>query len=305
MSGLIAAGTVLWRPRGSGVRSDDRDGVEVAVIHRPKYDDWSLPKGKCEPGESTCVTAVRETLEETGFSGPLSRGLGEVAYEVAGHDGQPVPKVVQYWAMPALGGAFTPNTEVDELRWLAPEGALEILTREADRGPLQAFLDAPAATATVLLIRHADAGDRPAWKGPDSTRPLSALGREQATNIAVLGSCFGVTSVLSADVVRCVETVSPLATALGLSVEQDPTFAEAHPEFTTTQTVDRIRGLSKDGPVAICSQGGIIPDVLELLRRRDEVRLQPRARKGSVWVLSFAAGTLVGAQYLPSAEPVG
>jgi polyphosphate kinase len=117
-----AAGTVPWR------RSDD-GRVEVLVVHRPRYDDWSLPKGKCEPGESDEDCALRETTEETGYSGSLGEELGAVRY----HDHRGRSKQVRYWAMEVDGGGFVPNDEVDEVRWLPESDAEALLSYPHDR----------------------------------------------------------------------------------------------------------------------------------------------------------------------------
>ena len=100
----------------------------VLVVHRPRYDDWSLPKGKANPGESYLDCALREVEEETGFRCEPLRELGDTTYDVA--DG---PKTVRYWLMRRLDGAFEPNGEVDEIRWLPLAEAEELLTQEHDR----------------------------------------------------------------------------------------------------------------------------------------------------------------------------
>jgi 8-oxo-dGTP pyrophosphatase MutT (NUDIX family) len=116
-----AAGGVVWR--------ELRRGAEVALVHRPKHDDWSLPKGKLDPGESHEEAALREVEEETGSSCRLGPALGHVRYP--GPRGR--PKEVRYWLMEPLEGAFEPSREVDEMRWLPPDEALEALTHASDR----------------------------------------------------------------------------------------------------------------------------------------------------------------------------
>jgi 8-oxo-dGTP diphosphatase len=104
-----------------------RDG-RVALVHRPKYDDWSLPKGKLEPGESFEDAALREVREETGMQCALREELEPVQYT----DPKGRPKTVRYWRMEPVEGEFVPNDEVDELRWLAPEDATGCLTYDHD-----------------------------------------------------------------------------------------------------------------------------------------------------------------------------
>ncbi len=117
-----AAGGVVWR------RGED-GSLEVALVHRPRYDDWSLPKGKLDPGEGFEEAALREVEEETGLRCELGRELGEARYR----DHRDRPKVVRYWAMQPGGGEFEPNEEVDELRWVAPEDAKRMLSYAFDR----------------------------------------------------------------------------------------------------------------------------------------------------------------------------
>jgi 8-oxo-dGTP diphosphatase len=133
---IRAAGGVLWRSAGPGAE----DAIEVAVIHRPRYDDWSLPKGKLSNGESELAAAVREVHEETGYTVRVGEPLGTTRYRrfVNGVDR---PKVVRWWAMEAASGAFSPNAEVDALRWVPLGSAATILTSGSDLTALRRFID--------------------------------------------------------------------------------------------------------------------------------------------------------------------
>ncbi|MER7762063.1 NUDIX hydrolase [Streptomyces sp. NPDC097619] len=119
---LVAAGCVLWR------RSPRDGGIEVCLVHRPRYDDWSHPKGKVKKRETAAAAAVREVLEETGQRCAPGAALPTVRYPVGG-----LPKTVHYWTAEALGGTFTPSDEVDEIRWSAPAAAAALLTHPHDR----------------------------------------------------------------------------------------------------------------------------------------------------------------------------
>ncbi|RPK94491.1 MULTISPECIES: NUDIX hydrolase [Streptomyces] len=131
---VLAAGCVLWR------RAPDGNGVEVCLVHRPRYDDWSFPKGKLKRGEEPLAAAVREVLEETGHHCAPGERLPTSRYAVDGR-----PKEVAYWAAEATGGSFTANDEVDRILWLAPGAARARLTRPRDVQQLTALLDTLAA----------------------------------------------------------------------------------------------------------------------------------------------------------------
>lgn len=290
---ILAAGTVLWRPGCAE--------PEIALVHRPRYDDWSLPKGKVDPGEHLLTTAVRETFEETGFAGDLGAFLGEVRYDTdAG------PKVVSYWAMRASDGTFTAGAEVDALRWLPGTEALGALSRPADRAPVAALLGSPLPTTTVLLVRHGHAGSRAEWDGPDGLRPLNELGRREAAVIAAALPAYRPASVWSAGLVRCTQTVRPLADALGLPVQVLPAVSDAAWAAEPDRAVAAVCALAGSGrPVVVCSQGGAIPGLLDALAdERTSGRRHDVPRKGSVWALSFAAGRLTAADYREALWPV-
>ncbi len=144
------------------------------LVHRPRYDDWSLPKGKLLDGESFEEAATREVREETGLGCRIGVELPPSRYV----DQHGVPKLVRYWSMESLDGLdLHPTDEVDEARWFTIAEARDVLTYDRDRAVLDA---ATAAEAPVYLVRHAKAGDRQAWPGDDLSRPLSKTGRRQA-----------------------------------------------------------------------------------------------------------------------------
>jgi 8-oxo-dGTP diphosphatase len=294
---------VLWHDSGSG--------VEIAVVHRPRYDDWSLPKGKLEPGETVTAAAVREVREETGSQCVLGRHLRTVRYRVAAG-----PKVVDYFSARAVEGVFQANDEVDELRWLPVDEAESLLSYEADVDVLHAFAALPASLSTLVLVRHAKAGKRDEWTGDDDLRPLSPAGLRQAEAIRAMAPLFGVDRVFSAPRLRCVQTVQGVAEDLSVPVHQEPLLAEEGYWQDPARGLARLLAIVAGGGTPIvCSQGGVIPDVVTALASDAGVTLPAEkagiapSKKGSLWVLSFRATAsnggprLAAADYYPTALP--
>ena len=294
---IRAAGGVLWREATTDMADS---AVEVAIIHRPRYGDWTLPKGKLATGESEVDGAIREVLEETGHRIRLGRALGETRY-FKEQGGFLRPKVVRWWAMEASGGGFTPNREVDELRWVTLAEAHEALTRETDRELLERFVRGPAPTREVLVVRHASAGSRSGWIGDDRLRPLDESGYRQAEELVRLLAHFDPTEIVSADFVRCRQTVEPLAEALGLEVRETPIVSEEGYPGHEAEAVELLRSVG--GPhhtSVVCSQGDVIPDLLARIATADSVDLPPEpSKKGSTWALTFQLDRLIGCEYFP------
>jgi 8-oxo-(d)GTP phosphatase len=288
---VLAAGAVLWRPNG------DPAAPEIAIIHRPRYDDWSLPKGKVDPGETEPVTAVREVHEETGYTSHLGRRLTAVSYPVE----QGIKKV-RYWAARCVDGAFTPNAEVDELKWLPIAQAIKQLQYAHDRKVLRHFAKGPVNTQTVLIVRHGTAGSKSRYKGDDAKRPLDKHGRAQAECLVGQLLAFGAGELYAADRVRCSQTLEPLAEELGATIRDEPALTEEAYADNRKATRQRILEIAASGgtPV-ICTQGKVIPDLIAWWCERDGVRPdKSRNRKGSTWVMSLADGRLVAADHIGS-----
>jgi 8-oxo-(d)GTP phosphatase len=291
----------VWRSTG-----DDGDDphIEVALIHRPRYDDWSLPKGKLGPGESEIEGAIREVLEETGLRVRLGRPLGETRYQKRS-GGAMRPKVVRYWAMRAEdGGSFSANREVDELRWVSLDDARSLLTHERDRQIVDRFVHGPQLAGTVLLVRHASAGSRSKWEGDDRERPLDETGWQQAEGLVRFLSRFEVEQIVSADFVRCIQTVQPFAEAVGLPIKEDAVFSELGYPGQESDGVKMIRDFGISGlSTVVCSQGDVIPDLLERMSEQDHVDIpQPDPKKGSVCALTFDRDRLFNVEYFGSPE---
>ncbi|MFG3251537.1 NUDIX hydrolase [Streptomyces sp. NPDC048187] len=132
-----AAGCVLWRPAHAPAPAPAAasPGLELCLVHRPKYDDWSHPKGKLKSGEDPLAGALREVAEETGYAADPGAELPTARYVANGR-----PKEVRYWAAAAGSGAFTPSDEVDRILWLSPDAARARLTEPRDRDLVDALL---------------------------------------------------------------------------------------------------------------------------------------------------------------------
>lgn len=295
---IRAAGAVLWRPAGRG--------TQVALIHRPKYDDWSLPKGKLDAGEHVLQAAVREVAEETGALVTLGLHLPPIRYLV---DGQ--PKVVDYWAaqLPARA-AFVPNHEVDRLDWVAMSQAEARLSYDHDVGLLGHFAAAPRPTTPVILVRHGSAGSKSDWHKDDLLRPLDGRGKQQARMLAVLLGCFGAGRVLSSPAERCLGTVQPYADSIGAAVETVPALGltaepprkadRAAAELELEQAAASVAATAarQDRPVVICAHRENMPVLLAAACGQLGAPPPdgPPLRKGGFWVLHRAAGRLAGAE---------
>jgi 8-oxo-(d)GTP phosphatase len=254
---IRAAGAVLWRP-GPG-------GPEVALVHRGRYDDWSLPKGKSLPGEHALLTAVREVAEETGIRVVLGRRLPSTHYQQHGNR----PKTVDYWAAKAADGpqpGFVPNDEVDQLAWLAVPAARARLSYPHDAAVLDEFAAGPPDTVPFILVRHASAGNKDDWRtaghGDDLKRPLDPEGLRQRQQLARLLECYATGQVLSSLAERCVATVQPYAEATGQIVQDEAAFTVGRAGTADTRRrVDEILGLAL--PAVLCGHRENLSMILE------------------------------------------
>lgn len=288
---MAAAGAVLWRPDATSGEP------RIAVIHRPGYDDWSIPKGKLDPGETAPVAAVREIFEETGQRAHLGRRLAKVTYPISSGT-----KVVRYWTARSLGGDFVPGREVDDLLWLPPAEASDRLSYSLDRKVLARFVKRPFDTQTVLIVRHGTAGRKARYKGDDRKRPLDGAGRKQAKSLVPQLLAFGAAEVYAADRLRCSQTVEPLAADLGVSIASEPALTEeAYAESPKAAHKRVLEIAAEGGTPVICTQGRVIPYLIDWWCARDGVKPdKSRNRKGSTWVLSLVDGRLVAADHLAS-----
>ena len=257
---VLAAGALVWRLKNNK--------LQVLVVHRPRYDDWSFPKGKAEPGESMVLTAIREVAEETGRQIVLGRYLGKARRRlVSGRK-----KRTLYWAaqvLPEAGpgeglrAAVKPASkrEIDKVRWWKVEKAARKLTHADDKRLLARLVDwyesRQLQVHSLVLVRHAKAVSRATWGygiNSEITRPLvMGRGQAQARDVAALLSAYGVGELVSSPWRRCVDTLAPYAHGCGLDLRSDETFTEVSaltaPELMQASFRDLLeRGSALDGP---------------------------------------------------------
>jgi 8-oxo-dGTP diphosphatase len=278
------------RAAGGVVRRVVDGGVLTVLVHRPRYDDWSLPKGKLLDGESFQEAAAREVREETGLECRIGVELPSSSY--TDHEGR--SKVVRFWSMESADGLpLHPTGEVDEARWFGLSEARAALTYERDREVLDAVVN---ADAPAYLVRHAKAGDRDAWSGDDGARPLSKSGRRQAKALVRVLSSRPVERIVSSPAERCLETVRPLAEQRGLSIESRDELLEGASLPGLLGVLDEARST----PVVLCAHGDLIPEAVEDYEARGATVPSERGwKKGSIWVLEREAGLVVRATYIP------
>lgn len=257
---VLAAGALVWRLKN--------DKLQVLVVHRPRYDDWSFPKGKAEPGESMVLTAIREVAEETGRQIVLGRYLGKARRRlVSGRK-----KRTLYWAaqvLPEAGpgeglrAAVKPASkrEIDKVRWWKVKKAARKLTHADDKRLLARLVDwyesGQLQVHSLVLVRHAKAVSRATWGygiNSEITRPLvMGRGQAQARDVAALLSAYGVGELVSSPWRRCVDTLAPYAHGCGLDLRSDEAFTEVSalmaPELMQASFRDLLeRGSALDGP---------------------------------------------------------
>jgi 8-oxo-dGTP diphosphatase len=279
-----AAGGVVVRGEG--------DRREVVLVHRPKYDDWSLPKGKLLDGEPEEEAALREVEEETGLRCRLGPFVGAITY--ADRFGR--PKVVRYWLMTPEDGTFEPGEEVDEIRWVKADEAEGALTYAHDRKLLHAAVGL-GVHAPLYVVRHAKAGTRERWTGPDELRPITPRGRRQARRLVERFHGVEVARIVSSPAVRCVQSVEPLAAARALEIETAPELAEGVDlavALAFVRTLDPV-------PTVLGGHGREIEAMVRAFEAQGAEMTSSRGlAKGSVWVFERANDRVVSGHYLPA-----
>jgi len=287
---IYAAGAVLWR-------FDTENKIEIGLIHRPRYDDWSLPKGKLDPNETMIGCAYREVVEETGYSAVFGPELGHATYVVDG-----VNKLVKYWSAQAVGAATgKPNPqEVDQMMWLSPQDARQKLTLDDDRSIIDFFLDFGVGTKPLVLLRHAKAVKREDWDGDDGDRPLANLGQIQAKRLLSMYLPYGIEVIHSSDAVRCIETIEPLVRSL----DMHPIFSTDLSEYKFAKdkeaALDYAQDLMNRGESAIiCSHNPILPKVLQkLIGKKNFKKIGPDLKPAEAWVLHHRDGEIIAVDWV-------
>lgn len=257
---VYAAGAVVWRLVEGKLR--------ILLIHRTKYRDLTLPKGKVDPGEMLAQTAVREVHEETGIRVNLGVPVGVSRYFMRPKR----QKVVHYWAAEATEDAirnstFVPNNEIAALEWVSLKKARKNLSYPVDLEILDEFErlvdDGVLHTFPIVVLRHAKAVGRSEWEKSDASRPLTERGRTQASAIVAPLRAFGIRKIITSDAVRCVQTITPLADALDRKpVQTERISQDAWEEGRSDARAVIGKRVRAGKPALLCSHGPLLPDIL-------------------------------------------
>jgi 8-oxo-(d)GTP phosphatase len=277
---VLAAGAVVF---GSGKR--------VLLVHRPRYDDWSFPKGKLDPGEHVTSAAVREVEEETGLHVRLGPPLASQRYPVTGGR----MKTVSYWTGRVVGdpdvSGYRPNAEIDRVAWVPYDEARTRLSYEHDRDTLREAYPVRRKTHAIVVLRHGDARSRKMWRSQDDRlRPLLQAGRLQAQRVIPLLAAYDVTRIVSSSSTRCVETVAPYSDTTGWKLElQDELSEEDASTESVSQIVDEL--VDGDESAVVCSHRPVLPSVYDALGVED-----PRLAPGGMLVVHVRKGSVVASE---------
>ena len=286
---IQAAGAVLWRY--------SKKKIEIALVHRPKYDDWSLPKGKVEDKESHIACAYREVIEETGFTPVFGPEIGQAVYTVP--EGK---KLVRYWSAKVTDAPPTAvdKSEIDEVLWLEVKEARKKLTLDDDRAIVDFFVEFGVDTTPLILLRHAKALKRDDWDGDDSDRPLDNLGQLQAKRLLPHFYPYHVSEVHSSDAYRCMQTVEDFTRALELNLFVALDLSEHAYSKDKEAALDYVFSLMHDGKnVLICSHNPILPKILKkLVGKKYFKELDAKLEPAEAWVIHHKDGEVVAVDWV-------
>jgi 8-oxo-(d)GTP phosphatase len=273
-----------------------RRGGEVLLVHRPKYDDWSFPKGKLDRGEHATAAAVREVEEETGLRVRLGLPLADQRYLIKAG-----VKRVHYWLGRAVGdddvSGYAPNAEIDEVGWFPIDKARRRLTYQFDVDTLAEALEQPRKTRTLIVLRHSQARSRKAWRSDDRDRPLLATGRQQATKLVPALAAYDVRRLLSSSSARCAQTLEPYAAATGLKLRTDDVLSEedasrAGIRRLMTELIDELGDRpASAGGLVLCTHRPVLPWVFDAAGVED-----PGLATGEMVVLHLRKGKVRAAE---------
>lgn len=286
---VAASGAVVWRPR----KGAPAGGVEVLIVHRPSYDDWTFPKGKANRGEKAAACAYREVLEETAVR--IRLGIPMPAAEYVVNAGI---KIVQYWSASVVGDGpkpFKPNKEIDDVVWVRPKVAAKMLSYTHDRELLETFRELRKRdehdTQTLVILRHAKTYTRGRWHGEEDARPLTVAGANTAKRLARTIGAFGVEKMVSSPAARCVATIQPFTDLAGITPDLDDRLQEGVKASHVRKAVQPL--LTKKKPVAICSHRPTLPAIFEAVGV-DPVELEP----GEAFVVHHHNGTVIATEHV-------
>lgn len=273
---IIAAGAVVWRKSNSGE-------IEVALVHRPKYDDWSFPKGKADVGESVIACAHREVTEETNLDTEFGPFLGEVEYMTSVG-----AKKVYFWSAKVTKEySFIPSDEVDRLAWHNIKSTKKILSLDTDRQILDIFSKLVLDTKPFVLLRHAKAISRDEWQGDDDDRPLDPLGTYQSDRLIPIYSVYKLNEVHTSDSIRCFDTVNNFARKLSINLEVSTKLSESAYKKDKEKAIDYCKELFKeDKNILICSHNPILPKLFNKLTRKSDIEVDDdKLQPADSWVI--------------------
>lgn len=269
-STVIAAGTVVLR-KGSPASNQKRPR-EVLLVHRPKYDDWSFPKGKLDRYEHPTTAAVRETAEETGLDVCLGPPLPSQSYPLgtgaASGGARGRIKVVDYWTARVVGdddvSGFCVNDEIDQVAWVEVGRAAEILDYDHDRETLAHALAYRKRSTALIVLRHGKARSRRGWRGDDRERPLTRLGEFQSEQIVPILAAYGASRLVSSSSRRCWTTLGPYADVTGYDLEETRHLSE---EDAGPAGVGKVIEslLTATEPAVVCTHRPVLPLVWEAI----------------------------------------
>ena len=289
---IEGAGAVLWQATNDG-------DITIAIIHRPRYDDWSLPKGGVDAGESHIQAAFREVLEETGVKAIFGPEIGTVDYEVNG-----ITKEVRYWLAEAdQFNAATPNPEeVDAIEWVSISDAINKLSNSDDREIVRMAEEFGFGSIPLVLLRHTKALKRDQWDGDDGDRPLEHVGQIQAAKIPGIYAPYAIKKIYSSDAIRCVQTIEAMAAEYGITPIYSSEISEFGFEKDSEKALDyAFSVMLANKPSVMCSHNPVLPKLVKkLIGKKNFKRLSAELKPGDSFVLHHRSGEVIAVDWTPA-----